>query len=74
MAESFRKPTPRERAKWLRAKRKPGRPRTGRGVKVISVSVEKELLKQSDALAKRRGISRAQLIAKGLQGVLQTAR
>lgn len=61
-----------ERARWQRIKRKPGRPRNGRGVKVISVSVEKDLLKQSDALAKRLGISRAQLVARGLKGMLLT--
>jgi hypothetical protein len=55
---------------WLRAKRKPGRPRTGKGVKVISVSVEKDLLVRSDALARRLKIHRAQLIARGLQAVL----
>ena len=74
VADSFRQPTPKERAQWLRAKRKPGRPRIGNGHKVISVSVEKNLLKQSDALAKRLGISRAQLIARGLTGMILAQR
>jgi hypothetical protein len=73
IAEKFRPMTAAERARWRRIKRKPGRPRNGRGVKVVSVSVEKTLLKQSDALAKRLGISRAQLIARGLKGMLLTA-
>jgi hypothetical protein len=72
IADTFRPMTAVERARWRRIKRKPGRPRNGRGVKVISVSVEKELLKQSDALAKRLGISRAQLVARGLKGMLLT--
>lgn len=59
-----------ERAIWDRMKRKPGRPKTGRGVRVISVSVEKELLSQSDALAKRMKLTRANLIARGLKAVL----
>lgn len=66
-----------ERAEWkrvqaaLKAKHKTrGRPVTGRGVKVISLSVEKELLARADAHAKRHGISRAQLVARGLQAVL----
>ena len=72
IADTFRPMTVAERARWQRIKRKPGRPRNGRGAKVISVSVEKDLLKQSDALAKRLGISRAQLVARGLKGMLLT--
>ena len=72
IVDTFRPMTAAERARWQRIKRKPGRPRNGRGVKVISVSVEKDLLKQSDALAKRLGISRAQLVARGLKGMLLT--
>ena len=67
IADTFRPMTAAERVRWQRIKRKPGRPRNGRGVKIISVSVEKDLLKQSDALAKRLGISRAQLISQGLK-------
>jgi hypothetical protein len=58
------------RARWARAKRKPGRPRRGKGAKVISVSVERGLLSRSDALAKDLGLSRAGLIERGLQAVL----
>jgi hypothetical protein len=60
------------RARWARAKRKPGRPRRGKGAKVISVSVERGLLSRSDALAKGLGLSRAGLIERGLQAVLAT--
>ena len=59
-----------ERARWARAKRKPGRPRRGKGAKVISVTVERGLLSRSDALAKDLGLSRAGLIERGLQAVL----
>jgi hypothetical protein len=58
------------RARWSRAKRKVGRPRRGKGAKVISVSVERDLLSRSDALAKNLGLSRAGLIERGLQAVL----
>jgi hypothetical protein len=60
------------RARWARAKRKPGRPRRGKGAKAISVSVERGLLSRSDALAKDLGLSRAGLIERGLQAVLAT--
>jgi hypothetical protein len=63
----------RERRQWGRFKAKMVRPRVGRGAKTISLTVEKELLKRADAYAKRRGISRAKLVALGLQTVLGTA-
>ena len=53
-----------------RDKRKRGRPRVGRGVRVISVSIEIGLLARADALARRLHISRAALIARGLRTVL----
>lgn len=59
-----------ERKAWETARRKPGRPRRGAGVKVVSVSVERELLARSDALARNLGISRASLIELGLRVVL----
>ncbi|HEY3323716.1 MAG TPA: hypothetical protein VGP72_24900 [Planctomycetota bacterium] len=62
--------SPEMRKRWEKAKRKVGRPREGRGVKVISVSVEKELLARSDALAKKIGITRAAMISRGLKAVL----
>jgi hypothetical protein len=61
---------PAERRAWEEARRKPGRPRRGAGVKVISVSVERGLLARSDALARSLGISRAALIERGLKVVL----
>ncbi len=62
--------SPEARALWLRAKRKVGRPRMGKGAERILVSVEGGLLAQSDALARRLKIPRAQLIARGLRAVL----
>lgn len=62
--------TAEERAWWEEVRRRPGRPRRGRGAKVISVSLEQELLARSDALAKNLGISRALLIERGLKAVL----
>ena len=62
--------TAQERAWWNSVRRAPGRPRRGRGAKVVSVSVEQELLAKSDALAKQLGISRALLIERGLKAVL----
>jgi hypothetical protein len=55
---------------WKRAKRKRGRPKIGKGAKVISVSLEQQLLKDVDRLAKTLGLTRAKLIAIGLSTVL----
>jgi Ribbon-helix-helix protein, copG family len=68
--DEFRALTPQSRARWERARRKVGRPRRGKGAKVISVSVEQDLLEASDRLAKELGVSRARLIERGLRAVL----
>jgi hypothetical protein len=73
VADSFGQPDATARARWKRARRKPGRPVVGKGVKVISVSLEKDLLEQSDRLARRLGVSRAHLISRGLRAVLAAA-
>lgn len=62
--------TPQERNRWQRIKRAPGRPRRGKGVRVISLSVEQTLLDKADSAAKRAGISRAALFEIGLKAVL----
>lgn len=62
--------TAEERSWWERIRRRPGRPRRGRGVKVVSVSLEQGLLARSDALARSLGLSRALLIERGLKAVL----
>jgi metal-responsive CopG/Arc/MetJ family transcriptional regulator len=68
--EEFGPMTPAARARWQRAKLKPGRPRRGKAARVISVGVEGDLLSRSDALAKDLGLSRAGLIERGLKAVL----
>jgi hypothetical protein len=57
VAETFRPMTPAEAAVWeAAAKKRPrGRPRVGKGVKVISVRTEAGLLERADALAKKHG-------------------
>jgi hypothetical protein len=69
-AEEARALNAEEPAPWAKARRKPGRPKVGRGVRVISVSVERGLLGRSDALVQRLRISRASLVSRGLKAVL----
>jgi hypothetical protein len=65
-----------EQARWERvtnaakrreARRKAGRPKIGQGVTRIQLSVEKGLLGKADEYAAQHGMSRAQLVAKGLK-------
>ena len=70
IADTFGPPPPEARALMRLARRNRGRPRMGKGAKVISVSVEKDLLARSDALARKLGVRRAALIARGLRQVL----
>lgn len=63
----FRPLTPKQQAEWKRIKRRPGRPRVGKGAKSVLISIEKELLKSADAFAKKSGLSRSQLIARLLK-------
>jgi hypothetical protein len=62
-----------ERARWHKAKRKLGRPKVGKGVKVISLSLERGLLSRADKAAKKLGISRAQLVSQGLERMLSAS-
>jgi len=59
--EKARPMTSAERAKERALRR--GRPRIGQGAKKISISLERRLLKHADALAKKKGMKRSELIA-----------
>jgi hypothetical protein len=72
VADTFGPPTAQQRAQDRRARRKKGRPRIGQGAKTISVTIEKGLLAKADQLARRLGASRAALIARGLQSVIES--
>jgi hypothetical protein len=61
------------RGRELHRKAKPGRPPVGEGAAKIALSVERGLLRRLDAYAKAHGISRAELVARGLQVVLSKA-
>ena len=72
--DTFRPLTPAQRKQWNRIRKTLGRPAKGEGHKVISVSLEKGLLRRADAFAQKAKLSRAALIARGLQAVLPPAR
>jgi hypothetical protein len=50
-----------ERAQERKLRR--GRPKIGKGARKISISLEGDLLREADALARRKGMNRSELIA-----------
>jgi hypothetical protein len=61
----------RERALWKRAKKRMGRPKVGKGAKIITLSIEADLLKRATRFAKANGMNRSALIARGLETVMR---
>jgi metal-responsive CopG/Arc/MetJ family transcriptional regulator len=41
-----------------------------RGAEIISLSIEKDLLKRAEGFAKSQGLSRSELFARGLRAIL----
>jgi len=72
VAETFRDLTPAEEMTWRAAvdKRPSRRKAPVKGVTIVAVEIEPGLLKRADALAKKRGVSRARLVAEGLEALL----
>jgi hypothetical protein len=62
--------TPAMRAQGRRAKRKRGRPVVGEGAEKVLVTLERGLLRETDAYAKKHRKNRSQLVAEGLRAVL----
>ncbi len=71
IVDSFGAPAAPQKAQLRRARRKRGRPKTGKGIKVISLSLERRLLAEADRMAKKLGVPRSQLISRGLRLVLE---
>jgi hypothetical protein len=64
-----------ERALWKRVQRRlqRGRPKIGRGVKRVMVSVEAGLLQRADAYARKNHMKRSELIAKAIETIMSKA-
>ena len=61
--EKARPMTKRERAQENKLRRGRGRPKVGKGAKKISISLEAELLRQADTMARKAGLNRSEMIA-----------
>jgi len=59
--------------KFRERRRARGRPRVGQGAKTVALTIERGLLRRADALAKREGVSRAQIVARGLKMLLKAS-
>lgn len=70
LADTAKPLTAEERKRDRKAGRKRGRPRIGAGAKRVLVTIESSLLRRSDVYARRHGLSRSALIARGLEEVL----
>ena len=56
---------------WQPTKRRgPGRPRIGKGAKRVLVTVERGLLEQADAYARRHHLTRSHLICDALRAIM----
>lgn len=56
------------------ARAKMGRPKVGAGAKIVPVTIERGLLKEADAFAKRHQLKRSQMVAQGLRLVMERAK
>jgi hypothetical protein len=61
---------PTQQRKWDKIHKKMGRPRIGLGVKRVMISLEAQLLNQSDGFARRNHLSRSQMISAGLRKLM----
>ena len=62
--------TARQRAQLRRAKRRVGRPIVGKGAERVTITMERDLLRQADKFARQTKMSRSELIARGIRVVI----
>ena len=63
----------RQRATWRRIRNQIGQPKIGKATVHVSVSLEKDLLNKADGFARNHGMSRSELIARGVKAILGIA-
>src|SRR5258708_31032768 len=62
--------SPAMKARWERAQKRMGRPRVGKGVKRILITVEGGLLERLDQYVKASGSNRSATITRGIRALL----
>lgn len=73
IVDSAKPLSPQERARERLAKRR-GRPIVGKGAARVLITIERNLLRRTDAYAQKRGLSRSALITRGLEALLSSTR
>ncbi len=64
--------TPAQRKRWDKIqKRLRGRPKIGRGAKILTVSIERGLLEKADAFARQHKLKRSEMVAHGLLRIMK---
>jgi len=63
--------TTKERKEYQIARRRLGQPVVGKGAKQVAITVERDLLKRSDAFAKRNNLKRSELFAAGVNALME---
>jgi len=53
--------------------RRRGRPRRGEGSEILSISMERSLVRAADAFARQHRLSRSELVSRGVRAVLVAA-
>jgi hypothetical protein len=61
------------RARGRGTARAAGRPRVGKGAKIVPLSIERGLLKQADSFARRHKLKRSQMVADRFRLVMKLA-
>ncbi|HRK30655.1 MAG TPA: hypothetical protein PLD59_06205 [Tepidisphaeraceae bacterium] len=62
-----------QRSQHRRARRRAGRPTVGEGAEKVRISIERGLLRQTDALAAQSDVTRSQVIATALRRLIADA-
>lgn len=70
VADTFLPLTPEMQARWEQARRQGSSSAKNNGERTIAVHLDQQLLARCEALAKKLGISRDGLVARGLKAVL----
>lgn len=72
-ADKYFRPMPAsERAAHLKSLRR-GQPQRKKAIKRVVIALEQELLQRADSYAKRHGLTRSDIIAKGLETLIGSA-
>src|SRR5689334_15449739 len=74
VVDTFRPLTKKDIQLHEQAHRRGGRPKIGKGAKIVAISVERDRLKRIDAYAKAHGMSRSELLLSATETLISKDR